>query len=229
MVGGFNKTPLTQVFSCEFCKIFKKRFFWRAPFFEEHLLWLSLFVESIYITVTYSISHKRDSLVRYFALRGINIHHCNIFYFVNIDISSWNLQRNKAINHIWKIHTQYYVFSVGKARLILINHVNCSLIHQACKFTKKDTLAQVLSCEFCEIFKNTFFYVTPLVAVSVLWQNFWKQYLWKTSLKCKSSVWNFWILFKHNFEYSDWIRGQLLHWFWTWRKLFSYLSIIFFY
>ena len=27
---------------------------------------------------------------------------------------------------------------------------------QACNFIKKETLAQVLSCEFCEIFKNTF-------------------------------------------------------------------------
>ena len=28
---------------------------------------------------------------------------------------------------------------------------------EACNFTKKVTLAQVLSCEFCEISKNTFF------------------------------------------------------------------------
>ena len=27
----------------------------------------------------------------------------------------------------------------------------------ACNFTKKETLAQVLSCKFCEFFKNTFF------------------------------------------------------------------------
>ena len=27
----------------------------------------------------------------------------------------------------------------------------------ACNFIKKETLAQVFSCEFCEIFKNTFF------------------------------------------------------------------------
>ena len=27
----------------------------------------------------------------------------------------------------------------------------------ACHFIKKETLAQVFSCEFCEIFKNTFF------------------------------------------------------------------------
>ena len=27
---------------------------------------------------------------------------------------------------------------------------------KACNFIKKETLAQVFSCEFCEIFKNTF-------------------------------------------------------------------------
>ena len=32
---------------------------------------------------------------------------------------------------------------------------------------KKETLVQVFSCEFCEIFKNTFFYRTPPVAASV--------------------------------------------------------------
>ena len=36
----------------------------------------------------------------------------------------------------------------------------------ACNFIKKETLAQVFSCEFYEISKNTFFYRTPLVAVS---------------------------------------------------------------
>ena len=32
---------------------------------------------------------------------------------------------------------------------------------------KKESLAQVFSCEFCETFKNTFFYRTPLAAASV--------------------------------------------------------------
>ena len=31
---------------------------------------------------------------------------------------------------------------------------------------KKETLAQLFSCEFCEISKNTFSYKTPLVAAS---------------------------------------------------------------
>ena len=34
------------------------------------------------------------------------------------------------------------------------------------KVEKKEILAQVFSCEFCKIFKNTFFYRTLLVAAS---------------------------------------------------------------
>ena len=34
-------------------------------------------------------------------------------------------------------------------------------------FFKKESLAQVFSCEFCEISKNTFFYRIPPVATSV--------------------------------------------------------------
>ena len=36
----------------------------------------------------------------------------------------------------------------------------------ACSFIKKETLTQVFSCE---IFQNTYFYRTPLVATSVLY------------------------------------------------------------
>ena len=38
---------------------------------------------------------------------------------------------------------------------------------KACDLVKKETPAQVFFCEFCEIFKNTFFYRTPPVAASV--------------------------------------------------------------
>ena len=37
---------------------------------------------------------------------------------------------------------------------------------EAGNFIKKETLAEVFSCEFCEILKNTFFYRTPSVAAS---------------------------------------------------------------
>ena len=39
------------------------------------------------------------------------------------------------------------------------------------KFIKKETLAQVFSCGFCKISKNTFSYRTPLMATSVFRQN----------------------------------------------------------
>ena len=35
-------------------------------------------------------------------------------------------------------------------------------------FKKKESLAQVFSCEICEVSKNIFFYRTPLVAASVI-------------------------------------------------------------
>ena len=38
---------------------------------------------------------------------------------------------------------------------------------RACNIIKKRTLAQVFSCEFCEISKNNFSYKTPSVAASV--------------------------------------------------------------
>ena len=37
---------------------------------------------------------------------------------------------------------------------------------QVCNFIKKEALAQVFSCEFCKISKNTFSYRTPPVAAS---------------------------------------------------------------
>ena len=45
---------------------------------------------------------------------------------------------------------------------------------------KKETLAQVFSCVFCEISKNTFFYGTPLVAASDMIQLSFTIFLNKT-------------------------------------------------
>ena len=39
-------------------------------------------------------------------------------------------------------------------------------VSDTCKFIKKETLAQVISCKFCKLFKNTFLYRTNLVAAS---------------------------------------------------------------
>ena len=76
--------------------------------------------------------------------------------------------------------------------------------YEACNFIKKETLAQVLSCEFCKISKNTFFtehlWTTTLVATVMkacnfikkrdfstgvfLWifQNFWNTFFYRTTV-----------------------------------------------
>ena len=54
----------------------------------------------------------------------------------------------------------------GKPATLLKSHIrtgslqlywNYTLAREACNFIKKEALAQVFSCEFCVIFKNTFF------------------------------------------------------------------------
>ena len=46
-----------------------------------------------------------------------------------------------------------------------------SLSGAACNFIKKETLAQVFSCEFCEISKNTFFTEHVWTTASLVWEN----------------------------------------------------------
>ena len=58
-----------------------------------------------------------------------------------------------------------YVYSEGNTcvRVAFLIKLQAS----AFDFIKKETLAQVFSCELCEIYKNTFSYRTPPVAASV--------------------------------------------------------------
>ena len=43
---------------------------------------------------------------------------------------------------------------------------------KGCNFIKKETLALVISYEFCKVYKNTFYYRTSLVAASGVLINF---------------------------------------------------------
>ena len=52
---------------------------------------------------------------------------------------------------------------------------------QACNFIKRETLAQVFSHKFCQIFKNTFSERTPLVGATVLWQSCFLFFRWRLS------------------------------------------------
>ena len=69
----------------------------------------------------------------------------------------------------FKIHKLFREAQTARYRS---SHQRCSIkisvLKNFAKFTgvKKATLAQVFSCEFCDISKNTFFHRTPPVAVS---------------------------------------------------------------
>ena len=60
-------------------------------------------------------------------------------------------------------------FTCKKKRIMTKNDRTGPLknIALAYNLIKKETLAQVFSCEFCEIFKNTFIHKTPPVAAFV--------------------------------------------------------------
>ena len=66
-------------------------------------------------------------------------------------------------------------------------HLYQSLQPKAFNFIKKETLAQMFSCEFCEIFKNTFFAKCLQTTASIsLWSI--KKILFKGQFKISASV-----------------------------------------
>ena len=80
------------------------------------------------------------------------------------------VERNYSVrNYMFKIDIKKEAFaqtcSVKKVFLEISQNSQESTC-DVCNFIKKETLAQMFSCEFCEILKNTFFYRTPLVATS---------------------------------------------------------------
>ena len=63
-------------------------------------------------------------------------------------------------------HTKVKVIFKDMLFAVLIYMILLEKMSSACNFIEKQTLAQVFSCEFCDIPKNTFFYRTPPLAAS---------------------------------------------------------------
>ena len=59
-------------------------------------------------------------------------------------------------------------FAKCRGKPLYLSLILIKLHASACNFIKKETLAQVLYCEFCEISKNTSSYRTPPVAAFAL-------------------------------------------------------------
>ena len=80
--------------------------------------------------------------------------------FMNIFQQKTHFTYRNTRTQIWEAVVQRC--SVKKLFLEILQ--NSQENTAACSFVKKETLAQVFSCEFCAIFKNTFFHRTSLVA-----------------------------------------------------------------
>ena len=73
------------------------------------------------------------------------------------------LRIGRALENILVARDSAIDFSVaGKSKNLSFIKANRLSQPKACNFIEKETLALVLSCEFCRISKNTFFYETPL-------------------------------------------------------------------
>ena len=93
----------------------------------------------------------------------------SIMVYIDIILSlgstgHWNNQKQPPEvvcekKHLQKFHKIHYSTCARVSFLIKLQST-------ACNFIKKDTLAQVLSCEFCKNFKNSFFYRATAVAAS---------------------------------------------------------------
>ena len=70
-------------------------------------------------------------------------------YFVIYSITD---DKNKKLQKSYKAFTIFTIYST----IFYIQKRVCFIIKKRLCF-KKETLAQVFCCEFCEIFKNTFF------------------------------------------------------------------------
>ena len=73
----------------------------------------------------------------------------------------------KVLSHTYGICnvTKQILYEGKKVRLLLYTEaVSCRCY---CNFVKKETLAQLFSCEFCEIFKKKFLHRPPLVDGSI--------------------------------------------------------------
>ena len=95
-----------------------------------------------------------------------------------IDFSIYSFLNNYKIS--WILFTEAVALRCSIKKVFL----EISQTSQSCNFIKKKTLAQMFSCEFCEISKNVFFYRAPRVAASFFKNTFCSQLSWASVPKC---------------------------------------------
>ena len=97
--------------------------------------------------------------------------------------------QKKSIKGFLRCCFQIFLCKIFKTKAVA---QRCSVKKEACNFIKKETLAQVIFCEFCKISKNTFSYRTPLVAASVKkqWNNVIYFFIWCSGFRRECGIYN---------------------------------------
>ena len=72
------------------------------------------------------------------------------------------LKKKCVLRNFTKFTGKHLCQSLFFNKLIVFFLIVSFLSPEPCNFIKKETQAQVFSCQFCDISKNTFFYRTPL-------------------------------------------------------------------
>ena len=77
------------------------------------------------------------------------------------------VEKAEAVARTWSVKKVFLEISQNSQENTCVR-VSFLIMLQAsvCNFIKNETLVQVLSCEFCEISKNTFCHSTPLAVAS---------------------------------------------------------------
>ena len=159
--------------SCECCEIFKSSLFYRTPWVAASELCFMFIQVCIQCWVKYLNEWKSSILSSVPLYRN---HHYKSLYdtknyqWVPVEHSS-KLSTNKNVRCIQEkierrrseaVTRSYSVKKVFLNFLKNLQENTCTRVSflikpEACDFIKKETLTQVFFCEFCEIFKKTFF------------------------------------------------------------------------
>ena len=113
-------------------------------------LWILYLLRNSSLLGTEAVVHQRSSIKKNFFKNFAKFtvkHLCQSLFF----------------NKVAGLHISIPPENVRKPSNVFRGYRNV----QACNFIKKVILSQVFSCEFCQIFKNTYFYRSNLGAASV--------------------------------------------------------------
>ena len=140
------------------------------------LLFLLKLINSLIFFLCVGENSMREFLLRHFWMRNEVISslfadtRTLITFYIN-DPSWAFIKRAFSVQEHFMNITEAVAQSCSVKKDVLRNFARFTGKHlyqslQACNVIKKETLARVFSCEFCEISKSTFFYRTPPVTAS---------------------------------------------------------------